>query len=546
MQLVALILLATGSAAAAGNETCSIPSLDNDALNQCVVKAEYAVRGRLLNRAMQLEADLAAGKKLPFDQIVRCNIGNPQALGQRPLTFVRQTLSLLMNTDLMNDRAVAKLYPADVISRAKEYIAAVPSVGAYSDSQGVRLVREHVAQAHAFTSKPALQSSPPLPRATPPHALLQTPRLCAQFITERDGYAADAADIFLTDGASAGVKALMTLLTRGPGDAVLAPIPQYPLYSATATLLNGSLVGYYLDEAQSWGASVDELRRAVGEARAAGKTPRALAVINPGNPTGQSMPAEVVEKVLTFAAEEGLVLMADEVYQENIYGKAPPFTSFRKALHTLRARGEGGDARAAELSAAARLVSFHSTSKGFIGECGLRGGYFELQGFPGETKTQLLKLASISLCANVPGQFATGLMVKPPKKGEPSFKTYAKERGDIMASLERRANRIADALNKLPGVTCNAAEGAMYLFPQLQLPAAAIAAAAAQGMPADEFYCLRLLEATGLVAVPGSGFGQVDGTYHFRTTFLPPEKALDKVLKRLSAFQKAFMKEFAA
>ena len=163
MQLVALILLATGSAAAAGNETCSIPSLDNDALNQCVVKAEYAVRGRLLNRAMQLEADLAAGKKLPFDQIVRCNIGNPQALGQRPLTFVRQTLSLLMNTDLINDHAVAKLYPADVISRAKEYIAAVPSVGAYSDSQGVRLVREHVAQAHAFPSKPALQSSPPPP-----------------------------------------------------------------------------------------------------------------------------------------------------------------------------------------------------------------------------------------------------------------------------------------------------------------------------------------------------------------------------------------------
>ena len=82
------------------------------------------------------------------------------------------------------------------------------------------------------------------------------------------------------------------------------------------------------------------------------------------------------------------------------------------------------------------------------------------------------------------------------------------------------------------------------MFPQLSLPAKAVAAAAEKGMPADEFYCLRLIDATGLVVVPGSGFGQVEGTFHFRTTFLPPEGMLTNVLVTISDFHRAFMQEF--
>ena len=111
--------------------------------------------------------------------------------------------------------------------------------------------------------------------------------------------------------------------------------------------------------------------------------------------------------------------------------------------------------------------------------------------------------------------------------------------------LKPRATRIAKALNELPGVSCNPAEGAMYLFPSLELPAKAVAAAETKGMSPDEFYCIRLLEATGLVVVPGSGFRQVEGTHHFRTTFLPPDDMLDDVLPKLAGFQAAFMKEFA-
>ena len=278
--LAAMISAAVAQNSSGSSQTCEALSVDN--ISPLVVKAEYAVRGRLLARAMELEAVLKAGgdgaAALPFKRIVRCNIGNPQAVGQKPTTFVRQVLSLVMNPAQLS--GLSKwAYPKDAIARAKHYLAGIPSLGAYSDSQGIMSVRKEV----------------------------------ADFIAARDGHPASPSDIFLTDGASAGVKALMQLLVRGPHDAVLVPVPQYPLYSAVTTLLNGTLAPYYLDEDAAWGVQEAELRRALTAAKAGGATTRALCVINPGNPTGQSLPRAAVESILRFAAKEKLVLMADEV-----------------------------------------------------------------------------------------------------------------------------------------------------------------------------------------------------------------------------------------
>ena len=134
-----------------------------------------------------------------------------------------------------------------------------------------------------------------------------------------------------------------------------------------------------------------------------------------------------------------------------------------------------------------------------------------------------------------------------------SFDRYCAERDGILASLKRRAVKLHDAFNRMEGVSCEPAQGALYLFPRIRLPAKAVAAAAAAGealehlpggllpalidislagKPADAFYCLRLLDATGIMVVPGSGFGQVDGTYHFRSTILPSEDDLDGVIVR--------------
>lgn len=94
------------------------------------------------------------------------------------------------------------------------------------------------------------------------------------------------------------------------------------------------------------------------------------------------------------------------------------------------------------------------------------------------------------------------------------------------------------------GVTCNTAEGAMYCFPRLEMPEKAIQAAEKMGKPVDFMYCLRLLESTGVTVVPGSGFGQARGTWHFRTTFLPPESDMDGVVEAITRFHKQFMDEY--
>jgi len=473
-------------------------ALNIDTINQAVRTAQYAVRGELVLRAATIKANQFA--EAPFDKLLECNIGNPQAVGQSPVTFNRQVLSLLIHPEMMENPAAAQLFEPDAIARAKEYLAAIPNgLGAYSESQGFAIVREQV----------------------------------ANFITARDGVPANKDDIFLTDGASKGVGFLLSLVLRGSADGVLVPIPQYPLYSATLALQEAHMLGYELVEEEGWRMPVDVLEAQLKRASDEGVSTRALVVINPGNPTGNSLPLENMEEVIRFCGKHGLVLMADEVYQENIWESTRPFHSFKKVLSTM--------ANAPPV----QLVSFHSTSKGFLGECGMRGGYFELCGFDPEVQAQLLKLVSIGLCSNTLGQIATGLMVQPPATGEASYATFASEKEAILSSMRRRAVKLVDGLNSMEGVTCNAPEGAMYAFPSITLPPKAVAAAEAAGKVPDTFYALALLEATGIVVVPGSGFGQKQGTWHFRTTFLPPEADMDGVITRMGDFHKGFMAKYA-
>lgn len=495
--------------------------LSEATLNPSLVKASYAVRGAVLDRAMALTKQLHDQPgSLPFDEVVACNIGNPQALGQPPLSFHRQVLALTLAPELMDhansaagQKGATFPFPADVLARAAAYRAATPSLGAYSHSQGIPKVRQEV----------------------------------AAFIEQRDGAPAGSVNpdsVFLTNGASDGVRMLMTaLLRKAPvfNDGVLVPIPQYPLYSATCALVDGALVPYYLDEANEWGLNVaSELKVQLDTARHSGCSVRGLVVINPGNPTGQTLTHANMQEVVQLCADEGLVLLADEVYQENIWRPDRPFVSFRKVAASMGYTDSPDSGLA--------LVSFHSISKGFIGECGLRGGYFELFGLPTEVKAQLYKLASISLCANTPGQVMTGLMVAPPQLDDPSGLLYAQERQATLDSLARRAAKVAAGLDALPGVSCRPSDGALYAFPKIDLPAKFVAEAAARvpkPIPADELYCLQLVDATGVVVVPGSGFGQAPGTWHFRTTFLPPEHQLDGVLSRVETFHRRLMAQYA-
>ena len=338
--------------------TVLAPVMTVDSINQHVVKAEYAVRGELVLKSSEYSEKLKdADHGLNFDRIIPCNIGNPQDLGQAPITFPRQVLALCNYPELMEGGA-SEGFPDDAVRRAQTYLERIRGgTGGYTDSMGVEVVREEV----------------------------------AAYIARRDGHAASPGDIFLTDGASPAVKMLLQVLLRGPNDGIMIPTPQYPLYSAGVALCDGAAVSYYLDESNDWGLTVDALAAAIAPARERGVEVRALAIINPGNPTGQCMSEEKMRAVIRFCADENLVLLADEVYQENIWQTELPFHSFKKVLMDMDAGDPGRDIE---------LVSFHSVSKGFLGECGRRGGYMELTNIDSGVRDQLYKLASVSLCSN--------------------------------------------------------------------------------------------------------------------------------------------------
>ncbi|KAI8544765.1 hypothetical protein RHMOL_Rhmol08G0320300 [Rhododendron molle] len=477
-------------------------SLTVDTLNPKVLKCEYAVRGEIVTLAQQLQQELLENPgSHPFHEILYCNIGNPQSLGQQPITFFREVLALCDHPAILDKSETQGLFSADAIERAWQILDQIPgrATGAYSHSQGIKGLRDTIAAG----------------------------------IEARDGFPADPNDIFLTDGASPAVHMMMQLLTRSEEDGILCPIPQYPLYSASIALHGGTLVPYYLNEATGWGLEIPELKKQLEAAKSKGITVRSLVVINPGNPTGQVLAEDNQRGIVEFCKEEGLVLLADEVYQENIYVPDKKFHSFKKISRTM---GYGDK----DIS----LVSFQSVSKGYYGECGKRGGYMEVTGFSPEIREQIYKVASVNLCSNISGQILASLVMSPPKVGDESYESYSAEKDGILSSLSRRAKTLEDAFNSLEGITCNKAEGAMYLFPSIHLPQKAIKAAEAAKTAPDAFYCRRLLNATGIVVVPGSGFGQVPGTWHFRCTILPQEDKIPAVVSRLTDFHKGFMDEF--
>jgi aspartate/methionine/tyrosine aminotransferase len=246
-------------------------------------------------------------------------------------------------------------------------------------------------------------------------------------------------------------------------------------------------------------------------------TVKGICVLNPGNPTGAVLDRDNIAMIIDFARKHNLAILADEVYQENIYAEGARFVSFAKVTTEKR-------------ETAVTLFSFHSCSKGFLGECGQRGGYMEIRNIPPDVVAQITKLQSVSLCANLTGQVATYCMVHPPQPGEPSYDCYARERACILGELKARAVMVAEGLNRIPGIECNTVAGAMYAFPRITLPPGRT----------DTEYCLALLEQTGICVVPGSGFGQVPGTAHFRTTILPPTRQIQQVVERLAAFHATY------
>jgi len=471
--------------------------VSREKLNPRLLNAEYAVRGPIVLRAQQLEEQ---GRK-----IIYCNIGNPQALKQRPLSFLRQLLSLMEYPELLNHPDTLKLYPADIVARVRSILAKHPhGTGAYSQSPGIPFIRQAV----------------------------------ADFISRRDGIPADREHVILTDGASKGAQAVLTALLRTPSDGFMIPVPQYPLYSASLALFGGTQIGYYLDEETGWQLDEGILSESLAAAHQRGATPVGIVVINPGNPTGAVLSPENIRMIVGFAKRHRLSIIADEVYQENVYDPALRFHSFARIMAEMQ-------------EADVSLFSLHSVSKGFLGECGHRGGYIEFRNIPDDVLAEFVKLQSISLCANIVGQLATYMMVEPPRPGDESYGTYVRERDSVLSELKAKAEILGRGINGIEGMSVDIPRGAMYAFVRFELPgrddrdgmSAAQRTAAREDR--DEAYCLALLEETGICVVPGSGFGQQPGTLHFRTTFLPPRDEIEQLVLKLKTFHEKYVREYA-
>jgi len=478
------------------------PSLKLENMNPCIKKMQYAVRGPLVIRANDIEKEIQSGVKKPFDSVIKANIGDAHAMGNKPITFIRQVLALITYPALLDSAE----FPEDAKERARAILAGCKgsSVGSYSDSPGIEVIRRHV----------------------------------ADYISERDGFPANWQNIMLCAGASEGIRACLKLMTEPGSDAgglqpgVMIPIPQYPLYSASLAEYNMAQVGYYLDEARNWAMDVAELERAYSAASATCNI-KALVVINPGNPTGQVLTKENIQQIIKFAAEKKLFIFADEVYQHNVYAEGSAFHSFRKVMLEMGAP-----------YSSLEVASFMTCSKGYMGECGIRGGYAEVLNMDPDVMAMLQKSISAKLCPTVIGQACMDAVVNPPKPGEPSHASWLQEKDGALKSLAERAKLVADTLNGIEGFKCNTVQGAMYAFPQISLPPKAIAAAAEAGQAPDVFYAFNLLEATGICIIPGSGFGQQPGTFHFRTTILPQKDMIKQMLGRLKDFHLNFLQEY--
>ncbi|KAF8740924.1 hypothetical protein AX14_006671 [Amanita brunnescens Koide BX004] len=467
-----------------------------DSLNPAVLKVEYAVRGELAIKAEDYRVKLKQGNAdLPFDRIISSNIGNPQQKGldQPPITFIRQVAALTEYPTLAE--LAPNVFPKDVVARATELSDEIGSIGAYSHSQGVPFIRDNV----------------------------------ANFITERDGYPANPNHIFLTAGASAGVSLLINMLISSPTTGILIPIPQYPLYTATLAHHHGVPLPYYLDESQDWSTSAASVEEAIEKGHRNGTVAKALVIINPGNPTGALLDESTQEALVRLCEKYSLVLLADEVYQVNLHKpETHTFTSFKKIVRRLQSN--------------IPLFSFHSISKGVTGECGRRGGYFECTNISDEVFAIIYKMVSVGLCPPVSGQIAVDSMVRPPKEGDESYPLWKKETDTIHEALRSRTNVMAQRLNALPGMSCVDSPGALYLFPKIYLSQKAQEAARAEGKAPDAFYALQLLDETGICVVPGSGFGQKEGEWHYRLTCLCP--GVEEYVGKLESFHKRFIEKY--
>ena len=312
-------------------------------------------------------------------------------------------------------------------------------------------------------------------------------------------------DIYLGNGAS-DLIAMATNALLNDGDELLVPAPDYPLWTASASLSGGNPVHYLCDENNGWLPDVDDIRAKI--------TPRtrAIVVINPNNPTGVMYPDALLREIVQIAREHNLIIMADEVYDKVLYDGV---------RHTALA----------SLSTDVLTLTFNSLSKAYRA-CGSRAGWMIVSGDKTMARDYiegLNMLANIKLGSNVPGQWA----IQTALGGYQSINDLVKPGGRLC----RQRDLAYELITAIPGITCVKPQAALYMFPKLD--------PAMYPIEDDRQFFLDVLRATRVMLVQGTGFNYPDNQ-HFRIVFLPHEDDLREAIARLAVFLENYRKRYGA
>jgi len=307
-------------------------------------------------------------------------------------------------------------------------------------------------------------------------------------------------EIYLGNGVSELITLTMQALCN-PEDEILIPAPDYPLWTASVSLAGGTPVHYLTDESQGWAPDFDDL-----EARITPRT-RGIVVINPNNPTGAVYSTEVLQRFVDLARKHDLMLFADEIYEKIVYdGRS------MTNLATMTGRD-------------VLCLTYSGLSKAYR-VCGFRAGWLAVTG-PLERASSFIEgiklLANMRMCANVPAQHA----IQTALGGRQSIEDLLLPQGRLTAQRDLAHT----TLNSIDGISCQQADGALYLFPKLDVDKF--------GIVDDERFVLDLLESEKILVSHGRAFNWIEPD-HFRLVTLPNTDDLSTALERLGNFLSSY------
>ncbi|WP_386687296.1 pyridoxal phosphate-dependent aminotransferase [Lonepinella sp. MS14437] len=316
-----------------------------------------------------------------------------------------------------------------------------------------------------------------------------------QYYQSKNILGATVNDVYIGNGVSELITmSLQALLNNG--DEVLIPMPDYPLWTAAATLAGGKAVHYMCDESSDWFPDLEDIKSKITSRT------KAIVVINPNNPTGAVYSKEVLEQIVEIARQHGLIIFADEIYDKILYDNA--------VHHHIAA-----------LAPDLLTITFNGLSKAYR-VAGFRQGWMILNGPKNHAKGYiegLDMLASMRLCANHPMQHA----IQTALGGYQSINEYILPGGRL---LEQR-NRAYELITQIPGVSCVKPNGAMYMFPKIDIKKFNIYD--------DEKMVLDLLRQEKVLLVHGRGFNW-HAPDHFRIVTLPHVSTLEDALGKFARF----------